>query len=112
MVHVNIENPAKIICTSTPGLKVARKPFEMCWYLADRKCSAVAVDNLDAAAEVEGEVEASSAGYGDLFVEVEETSGGLGEWLDASVAAEVELQTDRREASGVDALARLSDHET
>src|SRR5438105_4092594 len=73
--------------------------------VADRESTTLAVDDLNAAAEVEGEVEAGGAGYGDLFVEVEEASRGLSEGLDAAVAAEVELQTDRRQAPGVDALA-------
>src|SRR6266404_5277213 len=60
--------------------------------VADRECTAVAVDDLDAAAEVESEVEAGGSGYGHLFVEVEEASGGLGEGLRAAVAAEVEFQ--------------------
>src|SRR6266850_6888924 len=80
--------------------------------IADAECSAVGVDDLDAAAEIEGEVEAGGAGYGDLFVEVEEASGSLREWLRAAVAAEVELQADRRQAPGVYALASLGDHET
>ena len=32
-IHLKTENPAKIICTSTPGLKVPRLPLEICWYL-------------------------------------------------------------------------------
>lgn len=31
--HLKTENPAKTICASTPGLKVARLALEMCWYL-------------------------------------------------------------------------------
>src|SRR5258706_3247853 len=62
--------------------------------VADRKRAAVGVDDLDAAAEIEGEVEAGGAGDRHLFVEVEEASGGLAEWLHAPVAAEIEFQTN------------------
>src|SRR6266403_1505204 len=73
--------------------------------VADRKRAAVGVDDLDAAAEIEGEVETRGAGDRHLFVEVEEASGGLGEWLHSPVATEVEFQTDGRCAPGVDTLA-------
>src|SRR5467141_1014542 len=63
--------------------------------VADGKRAAVAVEDLDAAAEIEGEVEAGGAGHRHLFVEVEEASSGLAEWLHATIAAEVELQTNR-----------------
>ena len=75
--------------------------------VADRECSAVAVDDLNAAAEIESEVEARGAGHRHLFVEVEEASGGLTEWLHAPIATEVEFQTDGRQAPAVDALASL-----
>src|SRR5258706_11089244 len=60
--------------------------------VADRKGAAVAVDDLHAATEVEGEVETRGACDRDLFVEVKEASGGLAEWLYATVATEVEFQ--------------------
>src|SRR5881396_2883131 len=61
--------------------------------VADCEAAAVAVDELDAAAEIKGEVETSGAGQRHLFVEVEEASGGLTEWLHAAIAAEIEFQT-------------------
>src|SRR5882724_8942418 len=48
-------------------------------FVTNREGAAVAVDDLDAAAEIEGEVETGGAGYGYLFVEIEEASGGLAE---------------------------------
>src|SRR5436853_2125729 len=56
--------------------------------VADREAAAVAVDDLDAAAEIECEVETRGAGQRRLFVEVEEASSRLAEWLHAAIATE------------------------
>ena len=80
--------------------------------VADREAAAVAVDDLDAAAEIECEVETRGAGQRRLFVEVEEASSRLAEWLHAAIATEVEFQTDGRGAPAVDALPSLRDDES
>jgi len=79
--------------------------------VAYREAAAVAVDDLDAAAEVEGEVELGGVRYRDLVGEVEEAPGRLAEGLDAAVAAEVEFQADGRGAGAVDGFARRADHQ-
>ena len=73
--------------------------------VADREAASVAVDDLDAAAEIKGKIELGGVRDRDLFGEIEEAAGRLAEGLHAAVAAEVELQADGREAPGVDALA-------
>ncbi len=80
--------------------------------VSDRERAAVAVDDLDAAAEIEGEVETRGAVYWNLFVEVEKAAGGLTKWLHASIATEVEFQADRRSTEAIDALSRLSNDES
>src|SRR2546427_11948559 len=60
--------------------------------VADCEAAAVGVGELDAAAEIKGEVEKSGGGQRDLFVEVEEASGGLTEWVHAASAAGNEIQ--------------------
>src|SRR5947207_14516714 len=80
--------------------------------VADGEAAAVAVHDLDAAAEIKREVETRSAGQRHLFVEVEEAPGRLAEWLYAAMATEVEFQTDGRGAPAVDTLASLRDDES
>ena len=78
--------------------------------VANSEAAAGVVDNLDAATEVEGEVELGGAVDGNLSAEVEKASRRLSEWLHLTVAAEVEFQTDRRGARSKDALPLWGKH--
>ena len=80
--------------------------------VAESESSTVAIYYLDAAAEIEGEVETRRARHGNAFIEIEETSCSLGKRLYAPIATEVELQTYGRSTPAVDTLTSLIDDET
>ena len=69
--------------------------------------ASVAVDYLDAATEVVSEVELGRTCHRNLLGEVEKSSGGSDEGLQAFLPAKVKLQTYWRGAGAVDTLATL-----
>jgi hypothetical protein len=69
---------------------------DMLILVANRETVTVAVYDLKTATEIEGKVKARSACDRYLFIEVNETAGGLAEGFNSTIAAEVEFQTDGR----------------